>query len=84
MFEDNTYINYVNYQIWTSLSGYAIAVVGGIAAYAINQADDEAEKIVETAGHFYKADAQALQDLIVQEEATELGIATGVAFIRYY
>ena len=83
MFEDNTYVNYANYQIWTSLSGSAIAVVGGIAGYAISQADDEAEKITETAGHFFKADAQALRDLIEQEEATELGIATGVLFLRY-
>ena len=59
-------------------------IVGGIAAYAIGVADDEAEKIAETAGHFFKADAQALQDLIIQEEATELGIATAVAFLRYY
>ena len=84
MFEDNTYVNYVNYQIWDQLAGYATLIVGGIAAYAIGVADDEAEKITETAGHFFKADAQELRDLIIQEEATELGIATAVAFLRYY
>ena len=84
MFEENTYVNYANYLIWTSLGGYATAAVAGIAGYAISQADDEAEKILETAGHFFTADAQRLRDLILQEEATEVGIAAGVAFLLYY
>ena len=70
--------------MWTSLGGYALSAVAGVAGWSISQADDEAEKITETAGHFFKADAQELRDLIIQEEATELGIATAVAFLRYY